>query len=217
MSRDSSVAIDQSAPSDAWIEAPTKAVARRRELAMHTLDALSEFGFAKLNLREVAARSGVSLGVIHYHFEDKTELLCAAISLYKEEFVKRLDACIAAADDADTLRSSFAALLCESVELHGRTHRLWYDVRAQAMFEPAYEAVVAGLEEKLISVVGRLEEKIESLESLTDQRERMNPLATYLAIDGWFRYALQQFQRGERSAIATLRSRVLDILSKQPI
>ena len=46
---------------------------RRQELAQHALSALAELGFARLNLREIASRSGVALGVIHYYFEDKKE------------------------------------------------------------------------------------------------------------------------------------------------
>src|SRR5690349_15394605 len=48
---------------------------RRRELADAALQTLSELGYARTSLREIAQHTSFSHGVLHYYFRDKVELI----------------------------------------------------------------------------------------------------------------------------------------------
>ena len=59
---------------------------RRGQLIDAALMLAAQQGVAALTIRRVAEAGGVSLGVVHYHFEDKDELLTKmAESLRSEE------------------------------------------------------------------------------------------------------------------------------------
>ena len=51
---------------------------RRRELADATIQTLSELGYARTSLREIAQNSAFSHGVLHYYFADKVDLMLVA-------------------------------------------------------------------------------------------------------------------------------------------
>lgn len=168
--------------------------AKKRELAWHALDALAELGFARVNLREIAARSGLSLGRIHYYFADRTELLIVSVDLYKDRFVKRIEAEIARAATADEAVANFATGLAQSVADDAATHRLWYDVRAQAMYDAAFHAVVDRLEMRLAGVVEQLFAQVGQLRG---RPVTSDPFRAYLIIDGWFQHFLRHRLAGD--------------------
>ena len=51
---------------------------RRAELADAALQTLSELGYARTSLREIAQNSEFTHGVLHYYFRDKVDLILAA-------------------------------------------------------------------------------------------------------------------------------------------
>jgi AcrR family transcriptional regulator len=188
---------------------PGKQAEKKRELALHTLSALAELGFARLNLRDVAMRSGASLGLIHYYFADKTDLLTYCIRLYKDDFVRQLEEVIDSAGSLDELISRFPAALAQAIEEHGRTHRLWYDVRAQALFDPAFQDVVAEIENRLIGVVEHFLSRVNASGTV---KAPWDALSFYLMLDGWFRYFLHRHIGGDRHAGDALRKRLMEVL-----
>ncbi|MGP8025285.1 MAG: TetR/AcrR family transcriptional regulator [Acidocella sp.] len=181
---------------------------KRQELAQHALLALAELGFARLNLREIATRSGVALGVIHYYFKDKKELLIYCVGLYKDAFIQNLEEQIASADNLAALKSQFITALVHSVEEQGHIHRLWYDIRAQALFDAAFHPVVDDHEARLIGVVQQLLDKIRALGGQPEMRKNPVALDVYLILDGWFRYFLQQHLGGNPQASTLFRQRL---------
>src|SRR5580704_10522229 len=105
-------------------KASPRSADKKRELAMHAISSLAELGFARINLRDVAQRSGVSLGVIHYYFDSKTDLLICCVSLYKEDFIVGLKDMIAQAQQVDKLQADVADYLASTIDLHAHIHRL---------------------------------------------------------------------------------------------
>lgn len=184
---------------------------KKRELALHTLSALAEVGFARINLRDIAARSGVSLGTIHYYFEDKTELLSYCVRLYKDDFIGRLAERIESANTLEDLLVQFSDALVRAVDEDAHTHRLWYDIRAQALFDEAFRPVVNDLEEQLTAIVGRFVEKVEALGG-SGIFSPPDPLSVYLMLDGWFRYCLQQRVAGDKRALAEWERKLAGLL-----
>jgi AcrR family transcriptional regulator len=183
-----------------------KSADKKRELALHAISSLAELGFARINLRDVAQRSGVSLGVIHYYFDSKTDLLISCVSLYKEDFIIGLKDLIAQAQRIDKLQADITDYLANTIDLHAHIHRLWYDVRAQAQFDAAFQPAVAEVETALIDVFRVLLGKMHELDI---EVRHTDPLKLYITLDGWFRYFLQRKLMNEADAIASFRQRVL--------
>jgi AcrR family transcriptional regulator len=55
---------------------------RRAELAEAALQTLSELGYARTSVREIAQNSAFSHGVLHYYFNDKVDLILCSVRLY---------------------------------------------------------------------------------------------------------------------------------------
>lgn len=64
-------------------EAPAKA--REERILGAALSLLSRGGISALSMRAVAREAGVSLGLVNYHYEDKTSLIRAALHRIEEQ------------------------------------------------------------------------------------------------------------------------------------
>src|SRR5215213_10220695 len=101
---------------------------RRRELADAALQTLSELGYARTSLREIAQNSAFSHGVLHYYFTDKVELITYCVRRYKAVCVQRYDEVIESSGTADELARGFAEAMAATLVADARMHRLWYDL-----------------------------------------------------------------------------------------
>lgn len=52
---------------------------RRRQLIDATIASIHDLGFSEASVSRIAARAGVSAGIVHHYFEDKGELLEATL------------------------------------------------------------------------------------------------------------------------------------------
>ena len=189
-----------------------KQSAKKREVARHMLAVLADLGFARLNLREVAARSGTSLGIIHYYFKDKNALLIYSLQLYKEGFNSELEELIAAAASAEELLITTVGVLSRVVEGTGHTHRLWFDLRTQALFDPAFGPVSDEIESDLIGLTGRF---LDKFSRLGGRALALDAESLYLMIDGMTRYYLQQHLAGNTGAGKRLADRLFHIFERE--
>lgn len=180
---------------------------KKRELALHALSSLAELGYARTNLRDVAQRSGVSLGVIHYYFANKTELLTYSMGLYKEDFVRQIEQLIAGAAAPEAMAVLLADFMALTVDDHAQVHRLWYDVRAQAQYETAFQSCVQEVEQALLGIFQAL---FTRLKAMGVPLRESDPLRLYIIIDGWFRHFLQRQLAGDAQAGAAFRLLILD-------
>lgn len=158
--------------------------AKRDEIAASALDALRVLGYANVTLRDIAAKSGMPLGSISYYFTDKSDLITYCVRLYKLEFIKNVQKAVQGADSRESLIDRFADALTRASVDDRSTHKLWYDIRTQAMFDPAFRPVVNEIESKMIqtfaSSVG------------TEKSDGTDKIALgYAMIDGVFRYLVQ--------------------------
>ncbi|MET0167955.1 MAG: helix-turn-helix domain-containing protein, partial [Vicinamibacterales bacterium] len=112
--------------------------ARRIELAQAALETLGELGYARTSLREIAQKSEFTHGVLHYYFSDKVDLICCSVRYYKTRCATRYDQVVATAQSREELMSGFLEKLGETVREEAPMHRLWYDLRSQALFEDAF-------------------------------------------------------------------------------
>ncbi len=164
---------------------------KKRQIAASALDALKELGYAHTSLRDIAEKSDMSLGMLHYYFEDRSDLIIYCVMVYKQEFVRTVIRALKAARGRDEVIEAFSEVLVNSIIEDEMTHRLWYDIRNQAMFDDTFRPVVSEIEVMLIDTVG----------AAFDQAGRKIPPAQvaiqYALVDGVFRYLMQD-QFGDR-------------------
>jgi AcrR family transcriptional regulator len=175
---------------------------RRRELGRAALQTLSELGYARTSLREIAQNSEFSHGVLHYYFADKLDLIICSVRDYKEHCATRYDEIVAKARTYDELVELFLAALAETLRDDAQTHRLWYDLRAQALFEPAFRSDVLEIDKILEAMIWRV---IRRAAILSGADISLSPAVIYAAFDGVFQKELLRFLAGEADAPAALK------------
>lgn len=183
--------------------------ARRRALAESALQTLGELGYARSSLREIANNSEFSHGVVHYYFEDKLDLIVFCVRQYKATCVHRYDGVIASADSADALVAAFADKLVETIVDEAPMHRLWYDLRAQSMFEEDLREAVLTIDQTLRDMIGRV---VTTYAFLSGRESAMSDEAAYGLLDGLFQQALLGHLTGRADALETLRGQVHELM-----
>lgn len=168
-----------------------KREAKKTEIAVSTLDALKQLGYANTTLRDIAAQSGLSLGSLTYYFDDKVELITYCVRIYKAEFIERIERSVTSAEGRDAVIDALATELSRSMNEDLPTHRLWYDIRSQSMFDPAFRPVVDEIENKLTETLTH------AARAAGQQDTSAVPLG-YAMIDGVFRFLLQSPDRNVR-------------------
>jgi AcrR family transcriptional regulator len=178
---------------------------RRAELGEAALQTLAELGYARTSLREIAQNSEFSHGVLHYYFTDKVDLILCSVRQYKARCVTRYDEVTTTSTSFDELLDGFATALGDTLRKDATMHRLWYDLRAQSLFEAAFRADVAAIDKSLEKMIWRV---MTRLAELAGQPVRAPSDVTYAFFDGLFQQALLKHLSGDRKAIAALRANV---------
>ena len=184
---------------------------RRAQLATSALRTLSELGYARTSLREIAQNSEFSHGVLHYYFRDKVELITHCVKVYKAECVTRYDQIVTTAESAEGLRQDFAEALAGTCRDDASLHRLWYDLRNQALFEESFRVDVLEIDKSLESMIWRI---VSMYAELSDRPPSVTPATAYGLLDGLFQQALLRQLSGDPAALEDLRSGVVQTLPK---
>ena len=183
--------------------------ARRIELAEAALETLGELGFARTSLREIAQNSAFTHGVFHYYFSDKLDLICCCVRHYKAKCVTRYDEVVTSARNRDELTEGFLAKLAATLQDEARMHRLWYDLRSQAMFEPAFRKDVLEIDKSLEAMIWRVASRYAALDG---KRLTTSPAALYALFDGLFQSALLRHLANDEKAIPDFLGEVRRVL-----
>ena len=194
---------------DRRVERPDKFEERRRELADAALQTLSELGYARTSLREIAKDSAFSHGVLHYYFRDKVELITYCVRRYKAVCVRRYDEVVVRAGTVDELGAGFAEAMAGTLVADATMHRLWYDLRSQALFEESFRADVREIDGTLRAMVGRV---VARAAELAGRPPTVPEETAYAMFDGLFQQALLRQVAGEPGAPERLREGVLLLL-----
>jgi AcrR family transcriptional regulator len=184
---------------------------RRAELAEAALQTLSELGYARTSVREIAQNSAFTHGVLHYYFTDKVDLILCSVRQYKARCVTRYDAITAAATSGEMLMEGFLDALEQTLRDEARLHRLWYDIRAQALFEPSFRADIAEIDKSLEDMIWRI---VSRFLALSGARAILSPSATYAVMDGLFQQYLLRRLSGDEAAIKDMRADVRAVLAR---
>lgn len=130
---------------------------RRRELLGAFARILADHGYAGATVAAVAAEAGVSPGLVHHHFESKSELLGALLRDLVGRFRTRVAhyEAEAAPDSGDPL----LAYVDGALKLDDRADRVaarcWVGLFAEAVRDPALFAQVRRLVDTEIAVIRR--------------------------------------------------------------
>ena len=190
---------------------PDKFAERRAELGEAALQTLATLGYARTSLREIAQNSEFSHGVLHYYFTDKLDLILCSVRQYKARCVQRYDQVTAEATSFDELLQGFSASLGDTLRAEATMHRLWYDLRAQSLFEQAFRADVAEIDKSLEKMIWRV---MSRFAELTGEPLRLPPHVMYAALDGLFQQCLLKHLSGDTKAVAAMQKDVRLVVSQ---
>ena len=170
---------------------------RRTQLAISALATLGELGYARTSLREIANNSEFSHGVVHYYFANKVELITHCVRYYKAQCVTRYDGLVAESTSHAELLTRFADKLVETMMTEAPMHRLWYDLRAQSMFEEQFRPDVLAIDATLQDMIGRV---VERYAELAGHALAIDVSTCYALLDGVFENALLAYLTGDEHA-----------------
>ena len=182
---------------------------RRAELAEAALVTLSDLGYARTSLREIAQNTEYSHGVLHYYFADKVELITYCVKRFKARCVQRYDEAVAGARAPHELERLCAGAMVATLRNDAKLHRLWYDLRSQTLYESSFRADVAEIDESLRQMIWRV---VEQYAELTGEAPRVGSQMTYAMFDGAFHQALHRHFAGDPRATADLEDQVVHLL-----
>jgi AcrR family transcriptional regulator len=182
---------------------------RRSQLAASALLTLSELGYARTSLREIAQNSEFSHGVLHYYFRDKVDLITSCVRQYKAECVTRYDQVVVNAPTGPRLRTGFADTMTTTLHEDAAMHRLWYDLRNQSLFEDSFRADVREIDESLERMIWRI---VSRYAELSGSAPAVPSRLAYALFDGVFQQALFSHLGG--GTAGELRDNVGQVLDK---
>src|ERR1700722_4252947 len=182
---------------------------RRAQLADAALQTLAELGYARTSLREIAQNSQFSHGVLHYYFSDKEDLITHCVRQYEAACVTRYDEIVATAGSAAELKREFSAAMAQTLRTDAPMHRLWYDLRNQALFEESFRADVLEIDQRREEMIWRVLRRYAEFARIT---VAVSPDVAYAMFDGLFQWALLHHLAGDEDAAETLAANVVRVL-----
>lgn len=186
-----------------------KAAARRLELAEAALEALAELGYARTSLREIAQKSDFTHGVLHYYFTDKVDLIRCCIEHYKSKCIGRYDKVNTSADTREQFLDRFLTRIDETLRTEAYMHRLWYDLRSQALFEDAFREDIKEIDQSLENMFWRI---TSHYAELGGRSIAISKKALYAVFDALFQRHLMEFLSGNERAGDELKAEMRTVL-----
>lgn len=135
---------------------------RRQQIIEGLIRLAAREGLHAVTMRAVAKESGVSLRLVQYYFDDKAQLMLAALEALEQRSQARWATRLDTLPQPTPLRAYLEALFAEALptDAASRTfHRVWMSYAVLAMTDPAYatQPFVEGpnrLESQLVAALG---------------------------------------------------------------
>jgi TetR/AcrR family transcriptional repressor of bet genes len=115
--------------------------ARRLQVIEATIQSLADRGFSRTTVTDVAARAGISHGLVLFHFQSKENLLAETLDYLAEEYRGNWQAALAEAGPAPEARilalikADFAESICTPARLSA-----WCAFWGESQSRPMYQA-----------------------------------------------------------------------------
>ncbi len=134
---------------------PSNTAERRTQIARALLKVMARTGYEGASVADVAKVAKIAPGLVHYHFENKLEILLAATEELARDYEQRLDRHIegAGADPMKELRTYVDAHLRMGAEADPEALACWIDISGESLREPRVKKVFARI---LASTAARL-------------------------------------------------------------
>jgi len=106
-----------------------------------TIQSLAERGFSRMTVTDVAARAGISHGLVLFHFQSKENLLAQTLDFLAEEYRVNWQAALESAGGAPEekilamIRADFAEAVCTPARLSA-----WCAFWGESQSRPLYQA-----------------------------------------------------------------------------
>ncbi len=184
---------------------------RRVALAESALKTLGELGYARTSLREIANNSEFTHGVVHYYFRDKIDLISYCVRYYKTKCAQRYDEVVETATTGDELAGGFLAKMTQTLVEETPMHRLWYDLRAQSMFEEQLRPDVTAIDKLLEEMIWRI---LTRYADLTGTTPSVDAPTAYALVDGLFEQAVVGYDADPEKVPDLLVGRIKQVLPK---
>lgn len=188
-----------------------KFAVRREELAAQATGGLAELGVARASMRELAQYCDISLGVLHYYFDDKNDLVMCCVEQYKARFVDRYSAIVIEGESGPDLKARIGPALTVTLRESPLLHRLWFDLRNQAMFDARYAERVAEIDASLAALAWRAATVYARLMSTS---VTVPPAVVYAAADSVFQRCLRELFAGDTDAPCRLSIEIQGLLDE---
>jgi len=163
---------------------PSNTEERRQQIVTGLLKVMSERGYERASVSEIAKAAGLSPGLVHYHFSDKQEILLVLVEQLAARGRARVAARLAklpAQDARGRVDAFLDAFLAMGADADAEAVAGWVTISAEAIRQPevraAYEQVVRADLEQLESLVAALVGK---------RRARALAAGLFAAVQGYF-------------------------------
>lgn len=148
-------------------------------------------------MRELAQHCAISLGVLHYYFDDKDDLVMCCVRQYKDHFVDRYSSIVIDGGSGPELRARISSALSNSLRESAVMHRLWYDLRTQALFDDRFALSINEIDDSLAALTWKA---VTAYAQLTGSSVIVTPAIVYATADGLFHRALRDLITGDIDA-----------------
>jgi phenylpropionate dioxygenase-like ring-hydroxylating dioxygenase large terminal subunit/AcrR family transcriptional regulator len=133
---------------------------RRRELIECAIEVIAENGLAGTTLVKVAAKAGLSAGIVNHYFETKDALLLEALRVLSEEFGAALEAAtrVAAVPEAGLL--AIIDLSLDEVIAAPPKIAVWYAFQSETHWRQSYTALCGERDQAYMATIRTLMTKL---------------------------------------------------------
>ena len=160
---------------------------RRSEIIGGLARVMADQGYAKATIQAISKAAGLTPGLVHYHFENKQEILLALIERLASVVRARLDT--DAADPTDKIDAAIDALVGTKGGIESEAVACWVVIGAEAVRQPEvqglYEALIREAIEQFASAFRSAMHK----QGRSDATAPSAALAVVAAMEGFFRLA----------------------------
>lgn len=165
----------------------------RDQLMLAAVVAVANKGPDKVTIRDVADEAGVTTGTVHYHFDDKANLLEQTLRHVSDRIRDRTSRAVLGASDRQTTveRLVDSMLAANEEELHD--WQIWLAAWAEASRSPAMRAVIRERMQQWDLLLGQVVRLYQP--ELDEQQVDDRCTAINAALDGIIIAAMTRFER----------------------
>jgi phenylpropionate dioxygenase-like ring-hydroxylating dioxygenase large terminal subunit/AcrR family transcriptional regulator len=133
---------------------------RRRELIECAIEVIAENGLAGTTLVKVAAKAGMSAGIVNHYFETKDALLLEALRVLSEEFGAALDSATRAAATPEAGLLAIIDLSLDEVIAAPPKIAVWYAFQSETHWRRSYTALCGERDQAYMATIRTLMTKL---------------------------------------------------------